>query len=331
MREEKKVQSLRLCKIDEEIRCGKYPNASTLAKKFEVSTRTIARDLDFLRDRYYAPLEYDSAHNGYYYTEESFYLKTVSLTESELFSIAVFDPLLEQYRNTPLEQKLKKIFTKIAQSLPDTVSVNSDFIESSITMIPDHLAQIDTDTFEKIFNALKSTTTVSFEYRPLQKTTYMERLFNPYHVVCQHGNWYVIGYCHDKGDVRIFSFSRIKNIKEYSADGKKQHFTVPKDFDANNYIDSNTGVWVSSRQPVTIKLRFAKEIGTFAEEHFWHENQKVVQNNDGSVDISFRTNQMPEVKRWVLGQGATVQILEPQELIDDVKAEAKKLLEMYMV
>ena len=49
---EAKVNVFRILKIDEIIRCGKFPNASYLCKKFEVSRSTIMRDIDFLRDRY---------------------------------------------------------------------------------------------------------------------------------------------------------------------------------------------------------------------------------------------------------------------------------------
>ena len=52
---EEKVKVFRILKIDEIIRSGKFPNASYLCKKFEVSRSTIMRDIDFLRDRYNAP------------------------------------------------------------------------------------------------------------------------------------------------------------------------------------------------------------------------------------------------------------------------------------
>ena len=93
--------------IDEEIRRGTYPNKKILAKKLEVSERTIFRDLEFLRNFYNAPMEFDAARNGLYYTDPDFYVKSVTLSEGELFSISLFDKLLSQYKNTPLEKKLK--------------------------------------------------------------------------------------------------------------------------------------------------------------------------------------------------------------------------------
>lgn len=89
------------------------------------------------------------------------------------------------------------------------------------------------------------------------------------------------------------------------------------------------GMWLSSREKKQVRLLFSAEIGTFAAEHLWHEKQKLVRNTDGSVEVSFETTQLPEVKRWVLGQGSTVKVLKPAELINEVRKEIKKMGEMY--
>ena len=53
------VQTLRIHEMDDMIRSGRYPNAGDFARHFEVSVRTVSRDLDILRDRYRAPLEFE--------------------------------------------------------------------------------------------------------------------------------------------------------------------------------------------------------------------------------------------------------------------------------
>ena len=60
----------RLIYIHKRIKAGKYPNCTFLSKKLECSIPTINRDIEFLRDRFLAPIEYDSAKKGYYYTQE---------------------------------------------------------------------------------------------------------------------------------------------------------------------------------------------------------------------------------------------------------------------
>ena len=319
-----KVQRYRLLQIDEEIRSGKFPNATSLSKKIEVSSRTIQRDIEYMRDMYNAPIEFDAYKNGYYYTEENFYIKSVPLSEGELFSVALFDQLLEQYRNTPLENDLRSVFKKIEMSLPNKITLDSSFLQNQTTFIPDQMGTINPENFSKIFSALKNRHVLDFEYRPLQKTTWMTRRINPLHAVCQKGNWYVMGFCHDKKDIRVFNFSRMQNVTE-----SKEKFDIPKDFNPDKYFDKEIGIWLSATKKYTVELLISAEIGTFALERSWNKNQKIEQREDGSVWVSFETTQLPEVKRWVLGQGKTVKVLGPDELIAQVKEEVVAVLRMY--
>ncbi|MDR0710341.1 MAG: HTH domain-containing protein, partial [Spirochaetaceae bacterium] len=134
---EQKVRTNRILAVDSLIREGKYPNATAIARRLEVTARTIQRDIEYMRDMYGAPIEYDPARRGYYYSEANFYIKSVPLTEGELFSIALFDQLLDQYRNTPLEEDLRRIFGKIVQSLPENVDVEANFLTGQMSFIPD--------------------------------------------------------------------------------------------------------------------------------------------------------------------------------------------------
>ena len=319
-----KVQRYRLLQIDEEIRNGRFPNATTLAKKIEVSSRTIQRDIEYMRDMYNAPIEFDAQKNGYYYTESSFYIKSVPISEGELFSVALFDQLLEQYRNTPLENDLRSVFKKIEMSLPNDITFDSSFLQSQTTFIPDQIGVINPQNFETVFSALKNRHVLKFKYRPLQKTTWMERKINPLHSVCQKGNWYILGFCHDKQDIRVFNFSRMKDVLEL-----QEMFEIPCGFNPANHFDKEIGIWLSATQKYTVELLISAEIGTFALERSWNKNQKIEQREDGSVWISFETTQLPEVKRWVLGQGKTVKVLNPPELIEQVREEVAAVLGMY--
>lgn len=273
---------------------------------------------------FFAPIEFDAYKNGYYYTEENFYIKSVPLSEGELFSVALFDQLLEQYRNTPLENDLRSVFKKIEMSLPNKITLDSSFLQNQITFIPDQMGTINPENFSKVFSALKNRHVLDFEYRPLQKTTWMTRRINPLHAVCQKGNWYVMGFCHDKKDIRVFNFSRMQNVTE-----SKEEFDIPEDFNPDKYFDKEIGIWLSATKKYTVELLISAEIGTFALERSWNKNQKIEQREDGSVWVSFETTQLPEVKRWVLGQGKTVKVLGPDELIAQVKEEVAVVLGMY--
>ncbi|WP_443738985.1 helix-turn-helix transcriptional regulator [Treponema sp.] len=162
----------------------------------------------------------------------------------------------------------------------------------------------------------------------------MSRTVEPYHAVCQRGNWYLIckeinppkenTTAHPSGNIRNFALSRIKNPVE-----EKDTFSIPKDFDVAKYFDSETGVWLSDTKPIKVELVFAPEVGTFALDRIWHKEQVVKEKKDGSVYLSFKTTQMREVVRFVLGQGHTVKVIGPEELKKAIVDEVSQIAEMY--
>jgi predicted DNA-binding transcriptional regulator YafY len=89
------------------------------------------------------------------------------------------------------------------------------------------------------------------------------------------------------------------------------------------------GVWASSRVPYTVEFIVSREVGTYALDRQWHNTQMIQENEDGSVQVKFTTTQIPEVLRWVLGQGHTVKVLNPPELAEMVKKEVEKVRGMY--
>ena len=76
-------------RIHQEIAAGKYPNATTLAAEIEVVTKTIHRDIEFMRDRLGLPIEYDGRRYGYHYTEEVSGFPTLQITEGELVALLI--------------------------------------------------------------------------------------------------------------------------------------------------------------------------------------------------------------------------------------------------
>ena len=140
-----KINNWRIIEIDRLLQTGEWYTAKEISEKIEgggYSPRTIQRDIDYMRDTLNAPIESDTC--GYRYTEPNFFVKSIPLTEGEAFSVAILNPLLEQYRNTPLENQLRSVFKKIVACLPNHVTVDASFLNSKITFIPDRREKIDT-------------------------------------------------------------------------------------------------------------------------------------------------------------------------------------------
>ena len=89
------------------------------------------------------------------------------------------------------------------------------------------------------------------------------------------------------------------------------------------------GVWLSAKRKYTVELLIDKEIGTYVLERKMHSDQKITENPDGSVKVEFETTQLPEIKRWVLGQGKTVKVLNPPELVQEILSEVESIKKIY--
>ena len=323
---DEKVRNQRLFQLVEFIRNGNYPNVPMMKKEYEVSRSTIMRDLEFLKNRYNAPIEYSVEHKGYYFSDPTFMIKTLLLTEGELFAVHTILPLMEQYKNTPLENTFKSIISKMMEMLPNKVEIDSLMNRNNIHFIKDPLPNIEEKVFNSIFDAINKKQAIEFGYRSIKKQEYTNRKFDPYVVLCQKGNWYVIGYCHKHNDIIVYAFSRMKDVNI-----TEQTFNIQEGFDVKNHIAPEIGIWnCSGTEKKKIELLFSPKINTYILERTWHADQECHQNEDGSVYLSFWSNQLQETLFWVLRFGSAVTVLNPPELRERVMEEAKLTYEKYI-
>lgn len=321
---EDKFRTHRIIQIDKAIRNGGYPTVKKLMDDYGVSRRTIMRDIEFLRDRYEAPLEYSLERKGYYYTDPTFMIQNVLLTEGDLFTISTIMPLMKQYQNTPLANAFGSIMGKVSEMLPQTVSVDPCFLNDDVSFISDPLPEIEQEVFNDIFKAVKTHHVLQFEYKGNAHQNFQVRKVDCYRVLCQKGNWYVFCYDYDKKDYRVYALSRMKNIVFTG-----EQFTIPKDFNIDEHVDLSFGIWANKEPPVQYELHFGPELNTYIAEREWHKGQEMIQNDDGSVNLLFMSNQKQQILSWVLSFGSNVEVIQPEELKLAIKEEIKKMAGKY--
>ncbi|NTV14924.1 MAG: WYL domain-containing protein [Desulfobulbaceae bacterium] len=322
-----KTQLQRLLFIDRMIRegmkSGRLANCTTIAAAYEVSPKSIMRDIDYLKNQRGAPLEYDQRRYGFYYTEASYQLPAMQISESDLFAISLARKTLRQYENTPLYHNLVSVFKKIEESLPERISVDPAWLDERLTVIPESRTIIDPAVWESVAEGLRLSRQLEVHYlKPGEETT-RPRLINPYHVVNFQGEWYLIGYCHSRREIRTFAFSRIRASQ---ANGKE--FTIPIDFSFEQFSGHQFGIFKGDRNYL-VRLVFSQQHSPYIKEREWHRTQHLEPQADGRLLLSFTTNHLFEVKRWVLSWGSGVKALEPPELVDNLREELLETLKTY--
>src|SRR3982751_3052725 len=137
----------RMMRMHERIRAGRYPNCRKLADELEVSSKTVQRDIDFMRYRLGLPIEYDQLHFGFYYTEPVANFPTIEISEGELIALYIGQKALTQYQGTSFEAPLSTAFQKITDGLRDTISMTWSDLDSAISFRSTGRASADVRLF----------------------------------------------------------------------------------------------------------------------------------------------------------------------------------------
>jgi len=311
-----------MLRIHQSIQSEAYPNATHLALELEVSTKSIHRDLEFMRDRLQLPLEYDPGHKGYYYTEEVSAFPAGQITEGELFALVVAEKALQQYRGTSFEKPLLSAIKKMEQSLPETISLDLADIERTISF----RTRAEPLLNLRIFNTLAKATTARLQlevtYRKPGQQGTDQRIIDPYHLANINGEWFLFAYDHLRKDIRTFVPARIKSIRRTG-----NVFVRTQKFSLDQRLRDSFGVR-SGEGKFDVVIRFNQHVADYIREKKWHDSQQLRELRHGGVELQMQLSSLAEVERWVLGWGGNARVLGPPELVDAVKQAAKKILEM---
>jgi predicted DNA-binding transcriptional regulator YafY len=134
---------------------GRLPNRSDFRRELEVSSRTLARDLDFLRDEERAPIAYEPARHGYRLTDATYDLPPVNLSRREVFSFSLARKMLHAFEGTPLEMDMRSTLDKIAGSLEGTFAVSLDALTEHMSVQAEDRVVIDPAVWEAMARAIE--------------------------------------------------------------------------------------------------------------------------------------------------------------------------------
>lgn len=126
----------RMMHIHREFQAGRHPNCRQLARDLEVVSRTIKRDVDFMRYRLNLPIAYDPQHRGYRYTEPVAAFPDVPVTEQEVFALLVAHKAIARYRGTSFEQILENAFKKLAGRLDAQTRHTLGHLDAALSFRP---------------------------------------------------------------------------------------------------------------------------------------------------------------------------------------------------
>lgn len=279
--------------------------APELAERFEVSRRTINRDIEDIC-KAGVPLITSQGYGGGISIADGYKIDKSLFTEDEMQTILAG---LKGIDSVSQVSNLTKLLDKLSTKERRLRSKDVVIID-----LASHYQLPLTEKIETIKRAIENKNIISFQYY-YQKGEQM-RTIEPYHLVFKWSSWYVFGYCLDREDYRLFKLNRLWHLhlleETYSA-----RTIEPDKLDFDDYFASGK-IHLKALFSGSVKYRLIEEYGIDA--------FSVCQNGELLLERDFASYE--NMREWVFSFGDQVSILEPAALRDDRLRSAKAILEM---
>lgn len=284
---------------------NKHVTAPFLAKKFEVSRRTINRDIESLCMAG-IPIVSQQGSGGGFSIAEGYRLENSVLTEGELSSIlAALRGIKSVTEETSVERALDKLLPKYGAPMPE---------ESLLIDLASHYKDSLTEKIACFQAAIREKHIASFDY--YSESGVERRLIEPYRVVFQWTSWYVFGYCLERSDFRMFKLTRLWELSVHEECFTPRH--IPKEkLDFNARFPDQTR-YTALFDP-SVKHLLVEQYGPSC--YTETENGMLLFENGYTLKS--------HTIAWLLGFGANVKVLAPEELVIEVAKAAKKMAALY--
>jgi predicted DNA-binding transcriptional regulator YafY len=202
----------RILHIDQLLRADAYPSRKSIARHYEVSVKTVERDLDYMRDRLGAPIAYDPIQKGFFYDSPGYYLPSVYIAEGEALALFLSVHLGAGWRGTPFAESARKAWAALAKALPEEISVSPDAFGEHV-MIIDRSVPYDSESWMQLLEAATSHRTAHVEYRAPGYERAVSKVLHPYRLILHRSAWYVLAFDEYRDDVRVVALSRLQSVR----------------------------------------------------------------------------------------------------------------------
>jgi predicted DNA-binding transcriptional regulator YafY len=295
-------------------------NEDAFARRF-YADRAELNDLS-IRLTVERPLDGAAEQENYSLRPENFHLPAIEFSDEELASLQFALTLLdgEFAYAEPLRLALQQLSWGRPSPLraPDQSSVALGITASSGGHdLSQRLAKIETAIFRN--------KTITFDYYTMQRDEVGARKVNPYHLLFQGGQFYLLGHSHERDALRVFRLSRIRGKVAYAT--KAEHdFKRPLDFDPRPY--ATRADWQFGDTVGIALIAISERIGWQVQRHFGRFGE-VHEADDG---ILFETPYSSErqLASWVLRMGGHARVEGPAELAHAVAERVELLHERHI-
>src|SRR4051794_19545551 len=268
------------------------------------------------------PLDGVAEQENYSLRPENFHLPLIAFTDSELASLQFALTKLdgEFAYAEPLRLALQQISWGRPSPLhaPDQGTFGLGITGSAGGHeLSQRLAKVETAIFRN--------KTITFDYFTMERGDVGPRKVDPYHLLFQGGQFYLLGHSHERKALRVFRLSRIRGKVAYAT--KAEHdFKRPRDFDPRSF--ANRAEWQYGDEVGTARIHVDEGIGWQVERHYGRFGE-VTPAEDGGVVFTTPYANTRQLVAWVLGLGEHARVEGPDELVAEISERLAQLAERH--
>ena len=295
--------------------------ASELAEELGVSERTIHRYMGML-DELGIPIYSERGPYGGFSLVRGYKLPPLIFTPEEATALYLGAELVKDVWGASYFDAAVGATAKLDNVLPDALLQEVKQVQRGL-LVTGWLRR-DYGPWAPILDNLRRCVArrrrVQLLYRSFHQQV-TSRIMDPYALALQWGNWYLVGYCHLRGDLRTFRVDRIQEVEPTG-----ESFEFPADFSAREYL-----LRMAEERPATyyrVAVRFEPEVAHIVRERR-EEWQEIVDHDDGSVTLAFEASDLAWPCRWVLTYQDRATVLGPPELAAMVRDAAQAIAARY--
>ncbi len=308
-----------MLKIRQRIQHGGWPNCVGMAADFEVSVRTLKRDIEFMRDRLHLPIEYDSRRHGFHFAKPVDPAPCLTLSEAEQLALVVGRKAIA---GTPFARSLGPAFRKLATRLAGQESLAAR-LPHRLSFRPLAPEEADPRAFQTLTKALLARRILRFEYRNLGTLDAQLRVVQPYHLASIDNHWYLFAFDVDRQAVRTFALTRIARPELVS--GKCQR---PARFNPDECLRGGFTV-LKGHEDYEVVIQFDLWATDLVRRRHWHASQEFIELPGSGSQLRLRLSSLAEVEGWVLQWGVHATVIRPRVLAERERQTAAALVERY--
>lgn len=279
--------------------------APELAEKFEVSIRTIYRDLDAISAAG-IPVYATQGKGGGIFIMQDFVLHKSLLSEQEKEQILMALQGIYATENNQSDELLIKLGGLFQSKVTNWIEVDfSDWYKNTPK----------SDIFNLIKSAIFNRYMISFSYFAREKN-YSIRNVEPVKLIFKNKDWYLYGFCLLRNDFRFFTLTRIKDLKISSDTFIREVENIPK-------IETA----IKNESIIPVKLKFSPKAAFRVYDEF---ADNVSKDNQGNLYVNIDLPDNETLFSYILSFGDNVEILEPDYLRHSMKEKIECMLEKYI-